>query len=96
MKTWKIVVCAGVLVLAVVVAAHAFNKNSPAGSCATSSVEGSSGQSAETVGAGCCPKKKSSGSESTEKSSPKEAPKSCPKSSDKGSSKESQKSCPKK
>ena len=90
MKTWKLVICAVVLILAVGVAAHALTKNSPAGSCESSSIV-SSDQAADAVGEGCCPKKKSE-----KKSCPKSSKKECPKSSEKGCPKSDSKSCPKK
>ena len=96
MTTCKLLICAVVLILAIGVAAHALTKNSEAGavSCGSSSIE-SSGQAAEAVGEGCCPKK-SSGSKSTEKSCPKSSKKSGSEGSGKGCPKSSEKSSPKK
>ena len=85
MKTWKIVICAVVLVFVIAVAANALTKNSTVASNGSTSLESSSDQSAEIVGEGC--PKKSSDSKSTEKSCPKSSKKGCPKSSDKSSPK---------
>ena len=89
MRTWKIVLFAGVLVFAVGTIVYALNTGTAADSNCQVSISSESGQAIQLSSDGCCPKK-ASGTDAKKEDSPK----GCPKESEKSYPKEAEKSCP--